>query len=179
MSQHVAPGDTRPAPAVAPSLTFETVVELLSVLDGSTLPTTIDFRDGPLRLKVSRGGPAVVAAPGPAVVAPPAPVVAEATSTVPVAAPVAEQAPADQSGPGEPVTAPIAGVFYVAPNPGADPFVVAGQHVTADDVIGIVEVMKMMNTVRAGVAGTVVEVCVGDAELVGFGQALVRIQPEG
>ena len=74
---------------------------------------------------------------------------------------------------------PIAGVFYRAPGPDAPPFVEVGQRVAADDVIGIVEVMKLMNTVRAGVAGTVIEVCVGNAELVEFEQVLVRIDPAG
>jgi acetyl-CoA carboxylase biotin carboxyl carrier protein len=94
-------------------------------------------------------------------------------------APAATPSPAPAGGAtpqGEPVPSPIAGVFYRAPSPDAPPFVEVGQQVSADDVIGIVEVMKLMNTVRAGVAGTVVEICVDNAELVEFEQVLVRIE---
>lgn len=159
-------------------LTFDTVVELLTMLDGAAMPTRIEFRDGPLRLKIERGMPApaapvVAAAPVPQVTTP-APVSAPAETPAPVA-PAADAGEA----PGEAVVAPIAGVFYRAPSPDAEPFVEVGRRVAADDVIGIVEVMKLMNTVRAGVAGTVIEVCAGNAELVEFGQVLVRIEPEG
>ncbi len=165
-----------------PALTFDTVVELLGVLDGSDLPTTIDFRDGGLRLKIRRGVDSVPAAPAVAS----APVSATPTAAPATPAPTAEPtttAPAsgqaeDDTAPGQTVDAPIAGVFYRAPSPGADPFVEVGQRVTADDVIGIVEVMKLMNTVRAGVAGVVVAVGVEDGELVEFGQTLVRIDTE-
>jgi acetyl-CoA carboxylase biotin carboxyl carrier protein len=77
------------------------------------------------------------------------------------------------------VPAPIAGVFYRAPRPDADPFVEVGTHVDADDVVGIVEVMKLMNTVRAGIAGVVTEIRAGNAELVEFGEVLMRIRPDG
>ncbi|MCR1782448.1 acetyl-CoA carboxylase biotin carboxyl carrier protein [Nocardioides carbamazepini] len=169
-----APGKTTSSGS-SEGLTFDTVVELLTMLDGSDLPTRIVYKDGPLRLEVERGtssAPVVVAAP------PVAPAVAVAPTPAPqdaVAAPAATPAPATE-GRGEPVAAPIAGVFYRAPSPDAPPFVEVGQQVGADDVIGIVEVMKLMNTVRAGVAGTVVEVCVDNAELVEFEQVLVRIE---
>lgn len=166
------------AGAASEGLTFDTVVELLAMLDGSDLPTRIVFKDGPLRLEVERGiGAAATPAPAPVIPAP-APVAAPAShdsgaAVATAAAPVANPAPAD--GPGQAVTAPIAGVFYRAPSPDAPPFVEVGQQVCVDDVIGIVEVMKLMTTVRAGVAGTVVDVCADNAELVEFEQVLVRI----
>jgi biotin carboxyl carrier protein len=49
--------------------------------------------------------------------------------------------------------------------------------VGADTVVCLIEVMKMMNSIEAGVAGTVVEVCAGNAELVEYGQPLFRIDP--
>jgi len=168
----------------APSgLTFDTVVELLTMLDGSDLPTRIVYKDGPLRLEVERGGFSVgpvATAPAPAAPAAPATVPDPGAATVtPAVAPAATPSPAPAGGAtpqGEPVPSPIAGVFYRAPSPDAPPFVEVGQQVSADDVIGIVEVMKLMNTVRAGVAGTVVEICVDNAELVEFEQVLVRIE---
>lgn len=158
-------------------LNFDTVVELLAMLDGSDLPTRIVYKDGPLRLEVERGmvaaaTPAPVPAPASAWVAEPAAQDA-GVAVAPAAAPVANPAPAN--GPRQAVKSPIAGIFYRAPSPDATPFVEVGQQVSADDVIGIVEVMKLMTTVRAGVAGTVVEVCADNAELVEFEQVLMRV----
>lgn len=166
-----------------PALTFDTVVELLGVLDGSDLPTTIDFRDGGLRLKIRRGvdqaAASPAAAPAPALAVPaPTPTPADPAPAAPAATAAVQGQADDDTAPGQPVDAPIAGVFYRAPSPGEDPFVEVGQRVTADDVIGIVEVMKLMNTVRAGVAGVVIAVGVEDGELVEFGQTLVRIDTE-
>jgi hypothetical protein len=58
-------------------------------------------------------------------------------------------------------------------------FVEVGQAVDEDTVIGIVEVMKLMNTVRSGVTGVVTEVCADNAVLVEFGQPLVRVREAG
>ena len=60
------------------------------------------------------------------------------------------------------VRAPLPGTFYRAPRPGAAPFVEVGSRVSADTVVGIVETMKLMNSVHAGVAGTVAEICVAE-----------------
>jgi len=76
------------------------------------------------------------------------------------------------------VRAPLPGTFYRAPRPGAAPFVEVGSRVGADTVIGIVETMKLMNSVPAGVAGVVAEFCVANAELVAQGAALLRIRAD-
>ena len=76
------------------------------------------------------------------------------------------------------VRAPLPGTFYRAPRPGAAPFVEVGSRVSADTVIGIVETMKLMNSVHAGVAGTVAEFCVGNAEFAAHGATLLRIRAE-
>jgi acetyl-CoA carboxylase biotin carboxyl carrier protein len=62
------------------------------------------------------------------------------------------------------VRTPLPGTFYRAPMPGAPPFVEPGSPVEPDTVVGIVETMKLMNSVSAGVAGTVAEILVGNAE---------------
>ncbi|MFO1402402.1 MAG: biotin/lipoyl-containing protein [Steroidobacteraceae bacterium] len=74
------------------------------------------------------------------------------------------------------VSSPLLGTFYRAPKPGAPPFVDVGSLVEPDTVIAIVEVMKLMNTVRAGVHGTVSEILARDGELVEYGQALLRVR---
>lgn len=74
------------------------------------------------------------------------------------------------------VTAPLLGTFYRAPKPGAPPFIEVGSAVAKDTVIGIIEVMKLMNTVRAGVNGAIVEILAQDGTLVEYGEALLRVR---
>ncbi len=74
---------------------------------------------------------------------------------------------------------PLLGTFYRAPKPGAPPFVEVGARVEVDTIIGIIEVMKLMNTVRAGVRGTVAEVLAADGALVEFGETLLRVRKSG
>jgi acetyl-CoA carboxylase biotin carboxyl carrier protein len=76
------------------------------------------------------------------------------------------------------VRAPLPGTFYRAPRPGAAPFVEVGSRVGTDTVIGIVETMKLMNSVHAGVAGTVAEFCVQNAEFAAHGATLLRIRAD-
>ncbi|MFI7127813.1 acetyl-CoA carboxylase biotin carboxyl carrier protein [Nonomuraea sp. NPDC050153] len=76
------------------------------------------------------------------------------------------------------VTAPLVGTFYVAPEPGAPPYIQVGEYVRAGQTVGLVEAMKLMNPVRSDLAGEVVEVVTADATPVEYGQALVRIRAE-
>jgi len=73
---------------------------------------------------------------------------------------------------------PIMGTFYRAPKPGAAPFVEVTSEVTEETVVGIVETMKLMNSIYAGARGRVVEICVADAEFVEPGRVLMRVQAE-
>jgi acetyl-CoA carboxylase biotin carboxyl carrier protein len=75
-----------------------------------------------------------------------------------------------------PIAAPMLGTFYRAPAPGATPFVDVGARVEEDTVVCLIEVMKMMNAVPAGMTGTVVEVCAANAELVEAGEPLFRVR---
>ncbi len=74
------------------------------------------------------------------------------------------------------IRTPIVGTFYRAPKPGAPPFVEIGSEVDGNSVVGIVETMKLMNSVSAGAAGTVIEVCVADGEFVESDQVLMRLR---
>lgn len=74
------------------------------------------------------------------------------------------------------VSAPLLGTFYRAEAPGAAPFVEVGKRVEPDTVVCLIEVMKMMNSVPAGVAGTIVEVCAENAQPVEFGTPLFRVR---
>jgi acetyl-CoA carboxylase biotin carboxyl carrier protein len=75
------------------------------------------------------------------------------------------------------IESPMLGVFYRAPSPGAPPFVDVGTRVEADTIVCLIEVMKMMNSVAAGVAGTIAEIHVENAEAVEYGQPLFRVEP--
>jgi acetyl-CoA carboxylase biotin carboxyl carrier protein len=75
------------------------------------------------------------------------------------------------------ITSPMLGTFYRAEGPGRKPFVDVGARVGPDTTVCIIEVMKMMNSIPAGVSGTVVEVCSDNAQLVEYGQPLFRISP--
>ncbi len=100
---------------------------------------------------------------------------AAAGASAPVVAPHRAPPAVPPSGAWHEVTAPLLGTFYRAPKPGAEPYVQPGSAVQEDSIIGIIEVMKLMNTVRAGVAGTVGEIMVSDGALVEYGQPLLRV----
>lgn len=74
------------------------------------------------------------------------------------------------------VRAPMLGTFYRAPAPGERPFVEVGDKVGADDTVCLVEVMKLFQSVKAGVAGTVVKIAVENGSMVEHGQALILIE---
>jgi acetyl-CoA carboxylase biotin carboxyl carrier protein len=135
------------------ALTDDDVREILRLIDESELDE-LRIETAEFKLHVVRGGGA---APGP-----------EAAAPAP-AKPATDGASAT-------IAAPMPGTFYRAEGPGMAPFVDVGTHVEPDTVVCIIEIMKMMNSVPAGVAGTIVEVCAEDAQLVGDGEALFRVQ---
>lgn len=103
---------------------------------------------------------------------------APATTAPPTTAPPARPSPATSHPPGlVAVTAPLIGTFYRSPAPGAPPFVEVDTRVEPDDTVCIVEVMKLMNAVRAGSRGRVVAICADDGALVEYGQTLMLIDP--
>ena len=121
-----------------------------------------------------------VAAPMTAAVTPAAaPAAPAATAPTEAPAPAAETAPAPTASNTISVEAPMVGVFYAAPSPGADPFVSVGSTVHVGDTLCIIEAMKLMNEVVAEADGTVAEICVQDGDLVEFGSCIMRIVPGG
>ena len=82
-------------------------------------------------------------------------------------------------GPSSTVKAPLLGSFYSAPKPGEPPFVRVGDRVEPNTVICIIEVMKLMNSVEAGLAGIISAIHATDGELVEHGQVLFTIKPAG
>jgi acetyl-CoA carboxylase biotin carboxyl carrier protein len=96
----------------------------------------------------------------------------------PISAPVAAPAgPAAVPAHWIAVKAPNLGTFYRSPKPGAAPYVQIGQAVTPETEVCLIEVMKLFTSVRAGVAGTVRQIAVQDAEMVEHDQVLLYIEP--
>lgn len=75
------------------------------------------------------------------------------------------------------ITSPMVGTFYVTQAPGEPPFVKVGDVVTENSVVCIIEAMKVMNEIKAGVKGKLVEICVQNAHPVEFGTKLFRVEP--
>jgi acetyl-CoA carboxylase biotin carboxyl carrier protein len=144
-------------------LTRSDIDDILRLIDGSDF-LELKLEMGDLKLELRRPGAAPAAATAP--------------TPSPTPAPAKVPAPVIASGGGSEIPAPLLGIFWHAPRPGADPFVKPGDRVTADTVIGIIEVMKLMNSVAAGIAGTVLDLTAPNGEMVEHGQTLIRIQPE-
>jgi acetyl-CoA carboxylase biotin carboxyl carrier protein len=103
----------------------------------------------------------------------PAPVAPAPVAPAPVA-PI----PAEGNGHGVPVAAPSVGLFWRAPSPGAPPFVDVGSRVEPDDTIAIIEVMKLMSPLKAGLSGVVTAILADNGATVARGDALVLVDTD-
>jgi acetyl-CoA carboxylase biotin carboxyl carrier protein len=135
------------------------LIRTLAALLTETGLTEIEYAIGDRRIRVARvsggSGPAPSAAVG-------------APSTVAVPA-----GPLDHPGA---VKAPMVGTAYLAPQPGAPPFVRLGDAVTEGQPLLIIEAMKVMNHIRAHRSGRIAQIFVADAQPVEYGAVLMRIE---
>ena len=76
---------------------------------------------------------------------------------------------------GTPIVSPRVGTVYLSPEPNAPTFIKVGDKVKQGDTLLIIEAMKVMNPIKAPVAGTIAEILIGDAKPVEFGETLVII----
>ena len=153
-------------------LTLNDIAEITRLLDESQFGS-LDLTMGEFKLRIRRGGSggwaprdedeAPLAAAAPAALPPPTAIAAPA----PAAAAAADEVD---------VPAPLLGNFYDAPRPGEPDFVAVGDTVGPDTTIGIIEVMKLMNPIRAGVSGTVTAKLAQNGKAVEQGQALIRVK---
>lgn len=150
------------------SLTAKDVAEIMKLLEQSEFKELV-LESGDLKIELRRDDAAPRAARRSAPAAP-APVEAAPVAHASITTPPPGHAD---------ITAPLLGVFYRAPKPGEPPFVEIGGQVEEDTVIGIIEVMKLMNSVRAGVKGVVVEIFAQNAALVEYGEPLLRVRSAG
>ncbi len=149
-------------------LTAKDIAEITKLLDGSHF-SNLKLEMGDFKLRISRGG-----------AAPPRDFEDEPTASSPAAAQAAAAPASSPSGgpaAGEvDVPAPLLGNYYEAPRPGDPAFVKPGDRVDEDTTIGIIEVMKLMNPIRAGVSGTVVALLAENGKPVEEGQSLIRVK---
>lgn len=161
------------------SFSHDDVQRLIKLLDSSHFDELHLEAEG-IKLTLRRNGassatPSTATAPAvstSAAAAPPIAPPARAAASAPMAAAMSTNDPTLIE-----IRAPMLGTFYGAPKPGADPFVAIGARVTADSAVGIIEVMKLMNSISAGVEGVLVDVLVRDGDLVEFEQVLMRVRP--
>ena len=149
----------------------EDLVKRLSSLLHETDLTEIEYESGGQRIRVARTvtqaatvhAPAAQAQPGAAQsgqAGPPEPHPEASSDRVPAGA----------------VTAPMVGTVYVAPEPGAAPYVQVGDAVNEGDTLLIVEAMKVMNPLPAPRSGTVTRIMITDGQPVEFGEPLLVIE---
>jgi len=136
--------------------------------------TEVELKQGDSTLRLSKtsgvaAAPALVAA---------APVAAPVAAAPAPGAPAAEAAAPAESAADHPgaVTSPMVGTVYLAPQPGADDFVKAGDRISEGDTLMIIEAMKVMNPLPAPRSGTIKAVLVTDSQPVEFGDPLIIIE---
>lgn len=162
------------------NLTDEDVTTILNLFEESEFDY-LQFEAGDLKLTVSKQG--FVPDAVPTAREAPETVVAQRepeAATEPDPAPLQPNAVADTpSRDGlAPVTAPIVGTFYAAPDPQSPPFVSVGDRVEEGTTVGLIEVMKVFTGIRAGVAGEIAESVVVNATLVEQGAVLFYVRPD-
>jgi len=148
-----------------PGVDSDVVREMAKLLEETGL-SEIEVERGGVRVRVARERPGASNSNGNS--APRA-----EPAAIPVVEPNGGQEPAPKRG--TLVTSPMVGTVYLAPQPGAPPFVKLGDEVT-DGTVCIIEAMKTMNPVAAPVAGRIAEILVRDGQPVEFGEPLMRIE---
>ena len=163
-----APAARAPAPR-PPG--YDDLLAIARLIEAGSRFTEFRLRSGDIEVEVKRANGAAVAGasavPGAHVAA------SQAGAQVPRTERALPELPAGT----HLIESPMVGTFYRAPEPGAKPFVEAGRKVRPDSIVCIIEVMKLMNSVEAGVAGTVTHVFVDNAATVEAGQPLIAIRP--
>ncbi|WP_252257441.1 MAG: acetyl-CoA carboxylase biotin carboxyl carrier protein [Erythrobacter sp.] len=159
--------DKKPSTGSNSGMNIDTALvrELAELLNETGL-TEIEVEDDDRKIRVSRGGGVMAAAPMMAAPAPAAP--------APAAAAPAPEAPAADTH-ADALKSPMVGTVYMAPEPGAANFIKVGDSVAQGDTLLIVEAMKVMNPITADKAGTIKAILVENAQPVEYDQPLVVI----
>jgi acetyl-CoA carboxylase biotin carboxyl carrier protein len=168
---------TNASPAGLPGLDISEIERLLAFMQKHNLEQ-FEFSRGDFRVALKRGWENSGSSEASPRTAPPAGRSSGRSSSAETqAAPRSSPAPA----PAEThhiIKSPIVGTFFAAAGPDSAPFVKAGDHVKAGQVVCIVEAMKLMNEIEADVAGVIVKALVENAQPVEYGQPLFSIEPD-
>ena len=159
------------------AFSYQDLLQIVDLIKTSAQFNEFHLKVGDIELDIRRSDAAARPAPAPAASIP-----TSATPAAVVPPPSAHMEPHRSAALAYPagsvlVKSPMVGSFYRAPEPGAHPFVEVGARVTAASIVGIVEVMKLMNSIPAGQAGVVTHILVEDGEPVQYGQVLLVIEP--
>jgi acetyl-CoA carboxylase biotin carboxyl carrier protein len=148
-------------------LNLEELRELISILNETDI-AELTLESGDMRLNIRKSEKNLV----------PQPQVVQVVSSEPAIAPTAIAAvlPIVNKNLIE-ITSPMVGTFYRSPNPDEPAFVNKGDQVRKGQPVCIIEAMKLMNEIEAELEGKIVEILVDNAQPVGYGQVLMRIDP--
>jgi acetyl-CoA carboxylase biotin carboxyl carrier protein len=148
-------------------------IRALAGLLAETGLSEIEYAIGDRRIRVARetGKTAAPPANGHAPTAAPARAPANGTASEP-----SSETPADGGQQAGTLTSPMVGIAYLAPEPGAAPFVQVGDQVAKGDPLLIIEAMKVMNQIRAPQAGRIARIFIADAAPVEYGAPLMQIE---
>ncbi|CAF0692957.1 acetyl-CoA carboxylase biotin carboxyl carrier protein [Candidatus Methylacidithermus pantelleriae] len=135
---------------------WQTIMELVRLMEEHDL-AEIEIEEEGFKVRLKKAEPRVL----------------EEKPTVPTGPPTTAGPPAEEF---EEIRSPMVGTFYRAPSPGAPPFVEVGQEVTENTVVCIIEAMKVMNEIKAGVRGVITEVLVENGQPVDFNRPLFRVR---
>jgi acetyl-CoA carboxylase biotin carboxyl carrier protein len=156
-------------------LDLEELAAVIELLDKADF-TDFRYEKGDLRIAVRRGGPPLDDDRPPPTTRAMAPAERSAAAMQPAARPQLTAAPVPDDGTVL-VRSGMLGSFYRSPKPGDPPFVEIGDKVEADTVVCIVEVMKLMNSMTAGVSGEITAVHAQNGDLVEFDQPPFSVRP--
>lgn len=150
-------------------MNMKEITKLAELMESKGL-TKVEIIEEGSSIKMERQIPTVVAA-APAAV----PVVPAAAPAPQITGAPASQLKVESDGAKE-IKSPTVGVFYSSASPESEPFVQRGSQVKKGDVLCIIEAMKLMNEITSDVDGEVVDICIGNGQVVEYGQVLFRIR---
>lgn len=143
-------------------MNLDRVKELLALMKANGL-TEIEVEEDGVRIRLQKGlAPEVT--------------VQTVDTAITRASDVSSAAAAEEPADGDTITAPMVGTYYSSPSPDAPPYVSVGDKIAAETIVCIIEAMKVMNEVKAGIDGEVLEVMAENGAPVEFGQALFRVE---
>lgn len=139
---------------------FKEILELIEAIDKSTL-TKFSFKEGDTKIKIEKN-------------------MEETRCIKPVTqnkvVQIKDEVERIESDNFEYIKSPLIGTFYNSPSPEEEPYIVVGDKVSKNQIIGIIEVMKVMNEVKCNYDGIVEDILINNNDTVEYGQSLIKIK---